>query len=156
MPSEISANIEFKDVEFRYTDNEPVLRGISFTAEPGTMVAIVGATGAGKSTIANLLEKLPAQFAQAAGQLQGGMEEKTTRRIEGIINSMTPLERSKPEILKASRKRRIAAGAGVSVQEVNRLLNQFGQTQKMMKQFSKGGMHKMMRGMKSMLPGLMR
>jgi signal recognition particle subunit SRP54 len=73
---------------------------------------------------------------------------------------MTPTERSKPEIIKASRKRRIAAGAGVQVQEVNRLLNQFEQSQKMMKQFSKGGMAKMMRGMKGMMgkgmPGLPR
>jgi signal recognition particle subunit SRP54 len=76
------------------------------------------------------------------------------RRIEGIINSMTPTERSKPEMIKASRKRRIATGAGVQVQEVNRLLNQFEQTQKMMKQFSKGGMAKMMRGMKGMIPGM--
>jgi len=103
--------------------------------------------------IGSLLEKLPAQFAQAAGQLQGGVEEKAIGRIEGIINSMTPLERTKPELLKASRKRRIAAGAGVTVQEVNRLLNQFEQTQKVMKQFSKGGMQKMMRGMKGMMPG---
>ena len=106
--------------------------------------------------IGSLLEKLPAQFAQAAGQLQGGVEEKAIGRIEAIINSMTPLERAKPEILKASRKRRIAAGAGVTVQEVNRLLNQFEQTQKVMKQFSKGGMQKMMRGMKGMLPGMLR
>mgnify|MGYP005846267965 FL=1 len=103
--------------------------------------------------IGAMLDKLPAQFAQAAGKLQGGAEEKAVGRIEGIINSMTPQERSKPEILKASRKRRIAAGAGVTVQEVNRLLNQFEQTQKMMKQFSKGGMQKMMRGLKGMLPG---
>ena len=67
---------------------------------------------------------------------------------------MTPLERAKPELLKASRKRRIAAGAGVTVQEVNRLLNQFEQMQKMMKQFSRGGMGKLMRGMKGMIPGL--
>lgn len=106
--------------------------------------------------ISTLLDKLPAQFAQAADKLQGGVEEKAVKRIEGIINSMTPLERAKPELLKASRKRRIAAGAGVSVQEVNRLLNQFEQTQKVMKQFSKGGMQKLMRGMKGMLPGLMR
>jgi signal recognition particle subunit SRP54 len=64
------------------------------------------------------------------------------------------MERSKPEIIKATRKRRIAAGSGVSVPEVNRLLNQCEQTQKMMKQFSKGGMMKMMRGMKGMLPGM--
>ena len=100
-----------------------------------------------------LMDKLPAQFAQAAGQLQGGVEDKMVRRVEGIINSMTPAERAKPEIIKASRKRRIAAGAGVQVQEVNRLLNQFEQTQKIMKQFSKGGIGKLMRGMKGMMPG---
>ena len=82
------------------------------------------------------------------------MNDKSMNRLEGIINSMTPTERTKPEIIKATRKRRIATGAGVSVQEVNRLLNQFEQTQKMMKQFSKGGMQKMMRGMKGMLPGM--
>ncbi|TJZ73098.1 signal recognition particle protein [Chitiniphilus eburneus] len=100
-----------------------------------------------------LLDKLP-----GAGQLgeiaNSQASDKAVARIEGIINAMTPQERRKPELLKASRKRRIAAGAGVSVQEVNRLLNQFEQTQKMMKQFSKGGMAKMMRGMKGMLPGM--
>ena len=102
-----------------------------------------------------LMDKLPAHLAQAA---QGApqMEEKTIRRIEGIINAMTPLERMKPELIKASRKRRIATGAGVTVQEVNRLLNQFEQTQKMMKMVSKGGMAKMMRNMKGMFPGGMR
>ena len=67
---------------------------------------------------------------------------------------MTQQERTRPEILKASRKRRIASGAGVSVQEVNRLLAQFEQTQKMMKKMNKGGMTKMMRGLKGMLPGI--
>jgi signal recognition particle subunit SRP54 len=95
----------------------------------------------------SLLEKLPAQFAQAAGQLQGGQAEKQLRRSEGILNSMTPAERAKPELLKASRKRRIAAGAGVPVQEVNRLLTQYDQMQGMMKQMKKGGMAKMMRAM---------
>ncbi len=104
--------------------------------------------------LAGLLDKLPAQFAQAAQQAQGQVEDKAIRRIEGIINSMTPIERTKPELIKASRKRRIATGAGVPVQEVNRLLNQFEQTQKMMKQLSKGGLQKMMRGMKGMLPGM--
>ena len=100
-----------------------------------------------------LMDKLPAQLAQAA---QGApqMEDRAIRRIEGIINSMTPLERARPELLKASRKRRIAAGAGVSVQEVNRLLNQFEQTQKMMKMVAKGGMAKMMRSMKGVFPGM--
>ncbi|RLJ67772.1 signal recognition particle protein [Sulfurisoma sediminicola] len=106
--------------------------------------------------MSSLLDKMPAQFAQMAQQAGGAVEDKAVGRIEGIINSMTPGERSKPELIKASRKRRIAAGAGVQVQEVNRLLNQFEQTQKVMKQFSKGGMAKMMRGMKGMLPGMPR
>ena len=97
--------------------------------------------------MSSMLEKLPAQFAQAAGQLKGGQAEKQMRRTEGIINSMTAAERAKPEILKASRKRRIAAGAGVPVQEVNRMLAQFDQMQGMMKQMKKGGMAKMMRAM---------
>mgnify|MGYP000968240935 FL=1 len=104
--------------------------------------------------LSSMLDKLPAQFAQMAQQAGSAVEDKSIRRIEGIINAMTPGERAKPELIKASRKRRIATGAGVQVQEVNRLLNQFEQTQKMMKQFSKGGMAKMMRGMKGMLPGM--
>ena len=104
--------------------------------------------------IGALLDKLPAQFAQAAGQLQGGMEEKAIRRIQGIIDAMTPQERANPDIIKASRKRRIAAGAGVTVQEVNRLLKQFDQTQRVMKQFSKGGMGKVMRGLRGVMPRL--
>ena len=68
---------------------------------------------------------------------------------------MTPLERRKPDLLKATRKRRIAAGAGVTVQEVNRLITQFEQMQKMMKMMKgSGGMAKMMRGMKGMMPGM--
>lgn len=104
-----------------------------------------------------LMDKMPAQFAQAASQVSGDAAEKSMRRVEGIINSMTPAERANPELIKAARKRRIAAGAGVQVQEVNRLLNQFEQMQKMMKQFSKGGLGKLMRGMgglKGMLPGM--
>lgn len=104
--------------------------------------------------LSGLLDKLPAQFAQAAQKAGSQVEDKTVRRLEGIINSMTQQERAKPELIKASRKRRIALGAGVQVQEVNRLLNQFEQTQKMMKQFSKGGLQKIMRGMKGMLPGM--
>lgn len=98
-----------------------------------------------------LMDKLP-----GAGQMPqlSGNEDKAINRVEGIINSMTRQERQKPELLKASRKRRIAAGAGVSVQEVNKLLNQFEQAQKMMKMMSKGGIGKMMRGMKGMMPGM--
>ena len=102
--------------------------------------------------VSAMMDKLPAQLGQAAAGSK--VDDKAINRIEGIINSMTPAERSKPELIKASRKRRIAAGAGVQVMHVNQLLNQFEQTQKMMKQFSKGGMAKMMRGMKGMLPGM--
>ena len=101
--------------------------------------------------MASLLDKLPAQFAQAAQSPQ--MDEKHLRRVEGIINSMTPGERVRPEIIKASRKRRIAAGAGVPVQEVNRLLAQFEQMQKMMKMMKGGNVARMMRGMKGIMPG---
>jgi signal recognition particle subunit SRP54 len=102
--------------------------------------------------ISAMLDKLPAELARAA---QGtNVDERKMARIEGIINAMTPAERARPDILKASRKRRVATGAGVSVQDVNQLLNQFEQTQKMMKMVAKGGMHKMLRGMKGILPGL--
>jgi signal recognition particle subunit SRP54 len=104
--------------------------------------------------LAALADKLPANLAQLAHQGAPGMDERVIGRIEGIINAMTPQERSKPEILKASRKRRIAAGAGVPVQEVNRLLSQFEQTQKMMKMMAKGGLAKMMRNVKGMFPGM--
>ncbi len=99
-----------------------------------------------------MLEKLPAELARAAAGSQ--VDERRIGRILGIIDSMTPLERAKPELLKATRKRRIAAGAGVSVQEVNQLLNQFEQTQKMMKMVSKGGAQKMLRGMRNIIPGM--
>jgi len=104
--------------------------------------------------LSSLIDKLPAQLAQAAQAHSPDMGEKNIRRIEGIINSMTPQERAHPELIKATRKRRIAAGAGVQVQEVNRMLGQFEQMQKMMKQMQKGGMAKMMRGMKGMMPGM--
>lgn len=100
-----------------------------------------------------LIDKLPAQLSQAA-QGTPDLGEKQLKRTEGIINSMTPAERRKPELIKASRKRRIAVGAGVPVQEVNRLLAQFEQMRKMMKMMKGGGMAKMMRGMKGMIPGL--
>jgi signal recognition particle subunit SRP54 len=99
-----------------------------------------------------LMDKLPAQLSQAAADSK--VDDKSINRLEGIINSMTPLERSRPELIKASRKRRIAEGAGVKVMHVNQLLNQFEQTQKMMKMFSKGGMAKMMRSMAGKLPGM--
>lgn len=100
-----------------------------------------------------LMDKMPSQMAGMADKINPDDADKSVRRIEGIINSMTPLERRKPELIKATRKKRIAQGSGVQVQEVNRLLKQFAETQKMMKMFSKGGMAKMMRGMGSMMGG---
>ncbi len=104
--------------------------------------------------MSSLLDKLPAQFQQAAGNSNMDQADKQVRRMCGIIDSMTPLERSKPELIKATRKRRIAVGAGVPVQEVNRMLSQFEQMQTMMKKLKGGGMMKMMRSMKGMMPGL--
>jgi signal recognition particle subunit SRP54 len=103
--------------------------------------------------VASLMDKLPAQL---VGQINPAQvqDDKQLRRIEGIINAMTPQERTKPELIKASRKRRIAAGAGVPVQAVNQLLNQFEQMQKMMKMMKGGNFARMMRGMKGMLPGI--
>ncbi|NYE25718.1 signal recognition particle protein [Pigmentiphaga litoralis] len=100
--------------------------------------------------MSSLLEKLPAQFSQAASQVDSKQASRQIRRMEGILNSMTEMERAKPELLKASRKRRIAAGSGVPVQEINRMLSQFEQMQSMMKQMKKGGMAKMMRAMGGM------
>lgn len=103
--------------------------------------------------LSGLMDKLPSQMTAKAGNLgQADMDraERDVRRMEGIINSMTPLERRKPDLLKATRKRRIAAGAGVQVQEVNRLLNQFEQMQGMMKKMKGGGLMKMMKRMGGM------
>lgn len=102
-----------------------------------------------------LMDKMPSQVAGMAAKVNPDDADKSLRRMEGIINSMTPLERRKPELIKATRKKRIADGAGVQVQEVNRILKQFEEAQKMMKMFSKGGMAKMMRGMGGMMGGKM-
>lgn len=97
--------------------------------------------------LSTLMDKLPAQMQAKAGQVDMDRAERDIRRKEGIICSMTPLERRKPELIKATRKRRIAAGAGVQVQEVNRLLNEFEQMQQMMKKMKGGGMMKLMKRM---------
>lgn len=107
--------------------------------------------------ISNLLDKLPDSMASKAQGMDLGQAEKDIARKEGIINSMTPQEREKPELIKASRKRRIAAGAGVQVQEVNRMLKEFEQMRGVMKKMKGGGLMKMMRrfgGMKGGFPGL--
>ncbi|MEO7114735.1 MAG: signal recognition particle protein [Caldimonas sp.] len=103
--------------------------------------------------LGGLIDKLPSQLTGKAGQLgpaEMDRAERDVRRMEGIINSMTPKERRKPELLKATRKRRVAMGAGVQVQEVNRLLNQFEQMRDVMKKMKGGGMMKMMKRMGGM------
>ncbi len=100
--------------------------------------------------LAGLLDKLPGNAMPA--RLDSGMGERELRKQAAVIDSMTPRERRQPHIIDGSRKRRIAQGAGVQVQEVNRLLKQHTQMQKMMKKFSKGGMARMMRAMKGRLP----
>ena len=104
--------------------------------------------------LSGLMDKLPSAMTAKAGKVDLDKAERDVRRMEGIIRSMTPQERRKPELLKASRKRRVATGAGVQVQEVNRLLNQFEQMQGMMKKMKGGGLMKMMKrmgGMKGMM-----
>ena len=99
-----------------------------------------------------LMNKLPG-MGNISEQVKGQMDDKVTVQLEAIINSMTAGERKRPEIIKGSRKRRIAAGSGTQIQDVNKLLKQFTQMQKMMKKMSgKGGMQKMMRSMKGMMP----
>lgn len=108
----------------------------------------------------NLMSKMPGELGQISKQIPEGTAEKAMGKVEAIINSMTPKERANPALLKAGRKRRIAMGAGTTVQEVNKLLKQFEQMQQMMKMFSGKGlgnlmrMAKGMRGMKGMFPGL--
>jgi signal recognition particle subunit SRP54 len=105
--------------------------------------------------LSGLMDKLPSQLTQKAAGADMDRAERDVRRMEGMINAMTPLERRKPELIKASRKRRIATGAGVQVQEVNRMLNQFEQMQAMMKKMKGGGLMKMMKRMGGM-PGMPR
>ena len=104
--------------------------------------------------LAGLMDKLPSQLTARAAGADMGRAERDVRRMEGIICAMTPLERRKPELIKASRKRRIATGAGVHVQEVNRMLNQFEQMRDMMKKMKGGGLMKMMRRMGGAFPGM--
>ena len=108
----------------------------------------------------SMMSKMPGELGQLSKQIPEGTAEKAMGQVEAIINSMTPKERANPALIKASRKRRIAAGSGTSVQEVNKMLKQFEQSQQMMKMFSGKGMAKLMRmakgmkGMKGMFPGL--
>jgi signal recognition particle subunit SRP54 len=100
--------------------------------------------------LSSLMDKLPSQMAAKAGAMDMDRVEKDVRRKEGIIQSMTPLERRKPDLVKASRKRRIASGAGVQVQDVNRLFKEYEQMRDMMKKMKGGGLMKMMKRMGGM------
>ena len=103
--------------------------------------------------IASVMDKLPG-MGHMPDAAQTTLAEKQTRRLVAIINSMTPHERRLPDVIRGSRKRRIAAGSGTQVQDVNRLLKQFGEMQKMMKRLGKGGMKNMLRGLKGRMPGM--
>jgi len=102
--------------------------------------------------LSGLMEKLPGMgnISQAA---KGQVNDKELTRLEAMINSMTPKERQFPAIIKGSRKRRIASGSGTRIQDINRLLKQFTQMQKMMKRMGKGGLKGKMRGMGNMMKG---
>jgi len=105
----------------------------------------------GMGGVAGMMDKIPG-LSNISQEAKGQINDKQFDQIEAMINSMTPHERTHPDIIKASRKRRIAAGSGVQVQDVNRMLKQFAQMQKMMKKMARGGMGKMMRGLKGQLP----
>jgi signal recognition particle subunit SRP54 len=99
----------------------------------------------------SMMDKMPGMGNMTA-QIKEKANDKSFVQMESIINSMTPGERTRPDVIKGGRKRRIAAGSGTQIQDVNRLLKQFTQMQKMMKKMSGGGMKKMMRGMQGMMP----
>ena len=103
--------------------------------------------------LGSLMDKLPGMGAGMAQAMQNPAHTKQMKRMVAIIDSMTPLERRKPELINGSRKRRVAGGSGTQIQDVNRLLKQHKQMQKMMKKMgSKGGMANMMRGLKGKMP----
>ena len=105
----------------------------------------------GMGGLSGLLEKLPG-VGDIPKEVRNQVNDRELVRMVAMINSMTPQERRHPDVIKGSRRRRIAAGSGTEVQDLNRLLKQFTQMQKMMKRMSKGGMSKMLRGLKGRMP----
>ena len=101
----------------------------------------------------SMLEKLPGAKKICLSTLKNQVDDKMFVKMEAIINSMTLKERANPDIIKGSRRRRIALGSGTQVQDVNKLLKQFDEMQRMMKKMRKGGMAKMMRGMQGLMGG---
>ena len=106
----------------------------------------------GMGGLTGLLDKLPGMN-ELPPEARKQVNDRELVKMKAIIDSMTPMERRHPDIIKGSRRRRIAAGSGTTVQDVNRLLKQHQQMQKMMKKMSKGGMAKMLRGMQGRFPG---
>jgi signal recognition particle subunit SRP54 len=105
----------------------------------------------GMGGLSGLLDKLPG-VGDIPKEVRSQVNDRELVRMVAIINSMTAQERHHPDVIKGARRRRIALGSGTEVQDVNRLLKQFTQMQKMMKRMSKGGMAKMLRGMKGRMP----
>jgi len=103
--------------------------------------------------LASVVDKLPG-MREVPDHVRAQMNDKQTARLVAIINSMTPGERRNPDVIRGSRKRRIAAGSGTQVQEVNRLLKQYDEMQRMMRSFGKGGLGRLLQGMKGKLPGM--
>jgi signal recognition particle subunit SRP54 len=102
--------------------------------------------------MASLMDKLPG-MSEIPEQVRNQVNDKELTKLIAIIDSMTPHEREFPAIMKGPRKRRVASGSGTQIQDVNRLLKQFNQMQKMMKKMKGGGMAKMMRSLKGRMPG---
>ena len=103
--------------------------------------------------LGNLIDKLPGMGAGVSQAMQNPQHTRQMKRMVAVIDSMTPMERRRPEVINGSRKRRVAQGSGTQIQDINRLLKQHKQMQRMMKKMgSKGGMANMMRGMKGRLP----
>jgi len=131
------------------TDPKLVRKGLGII---GPLVVAVAARAArSPGGLQSLLDKLPGSQALGAAAKQG-IDDRMLRRQIALIDSMTPRERRFPDLIDASRKRRIASGAGMQVQDINRLLKQFVQMQKMMKKMAGGGLQRMMRGMGGRLP----
>lgn len=99
--------------------------------------------------LGNLVDKMPG-MSELPDQVKNRVNDRQTVSMIAIINSMTPQERSFPDVIRGSRKKRIAAGSGTQIQDVNRMLKQFSQMQRMMKKFGKGGMKGMMRKLSSL------
>jgi signal recognition particle subunit SRP54 len=99
--------------------------------------------------LGNLVEKMPG-MSDIPDQVKNRVNDKQTVSMIAIINSMTPQERTFPDVIRGSRKKRIAVGSGTQIQDINRMLKQFSQMQRMMKKFGKGGMKGMMRKLASM------